>query len=98
MGGEFTPHIITSGNPHDPGLGRSKKSPWGDYTSCGHAFISTSSLQPGMSKVSIREIQPLGEFMQFMRFSLDTIAPNDKSNVSKNVTYRLPRLKKAVES
>ena len=38
-GGEFTPHIITSGNPHDPGLGRSKKSPWGDYTSSGHAFI-----------------------------------------------------------
>ena len=31
-GGEFTPHIITSGNPHDPGFGPEAKSPRGEIT------------------------------------------------------------------
>ena len=32
VGGEFTPHIITSGNPHDPGFGPEAKSPRGEIT------------------------------------------------------------------
>ena len=74
-GGEFTPHIITSGNPHDPGLGPEAKSPRGEITH--HLATLLSPWYAPLPKVSITEIQPMGECMQDMKISLKYSATND---------------------
>ena len=43
-GGEFTPHIITTGNPHDPALGPEAKSPRGEITHHLATLLPPSSL------------------------------------------------------
>ena len=48
---------------------RSKKSPWGDYTSSGHAFIPLPGMR-ALPKVSITDIQPVGECMQDISIGL----------------------------
>ena len=49
---------------------RSKKSPWGDYTSSGHAFTPLLSGMRELPQVSITEIQPVGECMQDISIGL----------------------------
>ena len=76
-GGEFTPHIITSGNPHDPGLGPEAKSPRGEIT---HHLATLLSpwYAPCCLKFLLQTIQPVGECMQDMKFSLKYSATNEK--------------------
>ena len=85
-GGEFTPHIITSGNPHDPGFGPEAKSPRGEITHHLATLLSPFPLVCALPKVSITETQPVGECMQETKLSLQY----SSSNVT---TMRLLKLK-----